>query len=133
MTAKKKLCLKPIQVFFTRFLLNLGLNSVDAIIERCKKASLPAGRDDTFTCTDGLLSFFTENLDDEILIKIQDNGIGIPKEKLNNIFNPFFTTKEDGTGLGLSIAHNIISSMGGTISVNSLSNRTEFLISFSKT
>ena len=123
---QKKTMLNTDPSLLYQVLLNLGLNSVDAIIERCKK-------DDTFTCMDGLLSFSTENLDDEIIIKIQDNGIGIPKEKLNNIFNPFFTTKEEGTGLGLSIAHNIISSMGGTISVNALSNRTEFLISFSKT
>ncbi len=130
---QKKTMLNTDPSLLYQVLLNLGLNSVDAIIERCKK-------DDTFTCTDGLLSFSTENLDDEIIIKIQDNGIGIPKEKLNNIFNPFFTTKEEGSGLGLSIAHNIISSMGGTISVNSLSNlpagsqvKTEFLISFPKT
>ncbi len=113
-------------------LLNLGLNSIDAITERCKKACLPTGMEDTFNCPDGLLRLSTEDLNDEIIIKIQDNGIGIPKEKISYIFNPFFTTKEEGTGLGLSIAHNIITSMGGTISVNSLSNKTEFQIAFSK-
>ncbi len=122
---QNKTMLKTDPSLLYQVLLNLGLNSVDAIIERCKK-------DDSFNCRDGLLSFSTENLYDKIIIKIQDNGIGIPKEKLNNIFNPFFTTKEEGTGLGLSIAHNIISSMGGNISVNSLSNKTEFLITFPK-
>ena len=106
-------------------LLNLGINSIDAIMERCKSG-------DKYNCTDGLLSFSTEYLNDDIVINIRDNGIGIPKEKLKYIFNPFYTTKEEGTGLGLSIVHNIITSMGGTISVTSMENSTEFQIAFPK-
>ncbi len=123
---KKRTFLRTDPSLLYQVLLNLGLNSIDAITERCKK-------DDNFNCPDGLLSFSTENLSDKIIIKIQDNGTGIPEEKLNTIFNPFFTTKEEGTGLGLSIAHNIIANLGGTISVNSLYNKTEFSISFPKT
>ncbi len=104
-------------------LLNIGLNGIDAIIERCKK-------DSSFTCPNGLLQFSTEEYGNKILIKIEDNGIGIPEEKLNEIFNPFFTTKEEGTGLGLSIVHNIVTSMGGTITVNSKPESTRFVISF---
>jgi len=104
-------------------LLNIGLNGIDAIIERCKKGN-------NFSCPDGLLQFSTEKLGNRILIKIEDNGIGIPEEKLNEIFNPFFTTKEEGTGLGLSIVHNIVTSMGGTITVNSKPESTQFIISF---
>ena len=123
---QKRIFLRTDPGLLYQVLLNLGLNSIDAIKERCKK-------DEIFNCPDGLLSFSTENLSDKILIKIQDNGTGIPEEKLNTIFNPFFTTKEEGTGLGLSIAHNIITNLGGTISVNSFNNKTEFSISFPKT
>lgn len=50
-------------------------------------------------------------------VVVSDNGIGIDKEKLTDIFLPFFTTKKlgQGTGLGLSIAHGIIHQMGGRI------------------
>ena len=104
-------------------LLNLGLNSIDAILDRCKK-------DDNFNCSNGLLQFLIEDLGSKILISVHDNGIGIPQDKLNEIFNPFFTTKEEGTGLGLSIVHNIVTSMGGNISVQSQQGSTQFVISF---
>jgi PAS domain S-box-containing protein len=53
-----------------------------------------------------------------IIVDIQDNGIGIPKEIHTKIFDPFFTTKPvgKGVGLGLSIAYSIIEKHGGTIS-----------------
>jgi two-component system, NtrC family, sensor kinase len=52
-------------------------------------------------------------------IEIRDTGIGIPKDQLDSIFNPFFTTKDKGTGLGLAIANQIISEHGGSVSVDS--------------
>ncbi|MCP5004703.1 MAG: PAS domain S-box protein, partial [Planctomycetes bacterium] len=52
-------------------------------------------------------------------IVIQDYGIGIAKEPLRNIFDPYFTTKEMGRGLGLSIVYSIIKNHGGHISVES--------------
>ena len=55
----------------------------------------------------------------QILIEISDTGPGISEEDLDNIFNPFFTTKSQGTGLGLSITHRIIEQHRGTISVDS--------------
>ena len=45
--------------------------------------------------------------------------MGIHPEKLDRIFDPFYTSKETGTGLGLSIVHQIISSHGGKIEVDS--------------
>jgi signal transduction histidine kinase len=50
-------------------------------------------------------------------IEVGDTGGGIAQENLENIFNPFFTTKHDGTGLGLAITHKIITRYGGEIDV----------------
>jgi len=49
----------------------------------------------------------------EILIKVADNGCGIPKEKLEQIFMPFYTTHESGTGLGLAAVKRIARAHGG--------------------
>jgi len=54
-----------------------------------------------------------------IKIDIKDNGVGIPKEYLDNIFDPYFTTKEKGSGLGLTICFSIIKKHGGHITVDS--------------
>lgn len=53
-----------------------------------------------------------------VSVKVADTGGGIPLEALNNIFNPFYTTKETGTGLGLPIANRIVTNHGGKIQVN---------------
>ena len=54
-----------------------------------------------------------------IVIRIIDDGAGIPHKVKKQIFNPFFTTKDEGTGLGLSIAFNIINEHGGCLDVSS--------------
>lgn len=59
----------------------------------------------------------------EVIIEVEDNGIGIPESDLENIFNPFYTTKENGTGLGLSICYKIVQDHGGTLSVHSIVNQ----------
>ena len=54
-----------------------------------------------------------------VAIKFEDTGCGIPQENLNDLFNPFFTTKNGGSGLGLSISHRIIKEHSGHINVES--------------
>lgn len=83
-------------------LLNLMLNGVAAIPEK-----------GTITI------YFTIQNTKDLLIKVSDDGIGIQKEHLSQIFNPFFTTKTLGTGLGLSICQKAIAAHSGTLEVES--------------
>lgn len=63
------------------------------------------------------------------IISISDNGRGIAPGALEQIFNPYFTTRAEGTGLGLTLARQIIEAHGGNISVNStLGKGTVFII-----
>lgn len=58
---------------------------------------------------------------DDIVIRIADNGCGIPAEKLTRVFEPFFTTRDvgRGTGMGLTVAREIIRGAGGNIEIDS--------------
>jgi signal transduction histidine kinase len=80
---------------------------------------------------DGIIIITTEEKNNHIRIEITDNGEGIPPENIQNIFNPFFTTREigSGVGLGLSLAYRIIESHNGNIDVQSeLEHGTTFTI-----
>jgi two-component system, NtrC family, sensor kinase len=59
--------------------------------------------------------------DDEVEVQIEDTGVGIPREKLTKIFEPFYTTKPPGrgTGLGLSVCYGIVAEHGGRITADS--------------
>jgi len=72
---------------------------------------------------------FTEN--GEVILAIQDTGNGIPKEIIEKIGTPFFTTKEQGTGLGLAICFSIATRHNAKISIESTPFGTTFLIHFS--
>ena len=77
------------------------------------------------------LSLKTRREDEYIRVTVRDNGIGMPEEVVNKIFNPFFTTKppEKGTGLGLAISNDIVRRHGGSISVDTVVNEyTEMTI-----
>ena len=54
-----------------------------------------------------------------LIVSVKDTGIGIKKEELARVFEPFYTTKSSGTGLGLAIAYRIMEDHGGTIQVSS--------------
>jgi len=80
------------QIFF-----NLILNAFDI---------MPGG---------GNLSIHAKGLDNGVEIQFEDSGPGIPDELMNNIFEPFFSTKDGGTGLGLTVSYNIVTAHGGTL------------------
>jgi signal transduction histidine kinase len=69
--------------------------------------------------------------DSRVVVRIADNGSGIPPDVLPSIFDPFFTTKPmgQGTGLGLDISRRIVTSHEGTIDVESQPGKTEFRVS----
>jgi signal transduction histidine kinase len=97
----------------TRALLNLIINGFYAATKR--RAEANGGN------YEPTLAAATKNLGDRVEITIRDNGIGIPPDVKEKIFNPFFTTKPagEGTGLGLSISHDIIVKQhGGSIEVD---------------
>ena len=85
------------KMMFTRALLNLIKNAVEASKENGK--------------------IFVEilKIKDYLLIKIEDNGIGIKEENQNKLFTPFFTTKKTGTGIGLYESRKIIQSHNGDL------------------
>jgi len=57
---------------------------------------------------------------EKAIIEVEDTGIGIPKERINDIFRPFFTTKPKGLGLGLAVCKKLIDAQGGKIFVESV-------------
>jgi two-component system, NtrC family, nitrogen regulation sensor histidine kinase NtrY len=69
--------------------------------------------------------------DEGILIQVEDNGSGISGDILEDIFVPFYTTRENGSGIGLSLSKQIMQNHKGTISVNSVPDqRTTFTLKF---
>ena len=88
---------------FIRVLSNLIKNSREA---------MPGG---------GILTFTTDVVQDQVAIRISDTGVGIPREVLPKLFEPFVTRgKTNGTGLGLAIAKSVVEAHGGKISVSSV-------------
>jgi len=77
----------------------------------------------------GAIRIFCRKNENGSLIKVSDNGPGIPSELVERIFVPFFTTKSEGSGIGLSLSRQIIHQHGGRINVaSSLDPGTTFLI-----
>jgi PAS domain S-box-containing protein len=113
----------------TRVCLNLFGNGFYAATKRQKQ-----GSDPKFKPT---LKVSTRDLGDTVEINIRDNGVGIPPEIKDKLFQPFFTTKPtgEGTGLGLSISYDIVTQQhGGTITVDSrVGEFTEFTIRLPRT
>jgi signal transduction histidine kinase len=93
--------------------LNLLLNAIDAIDQ------------------DGTIRVSARPSSEKLSVSIADSGSGIPPERINRIFEPFYTTKAPGrgTGLGLSVCHRVVRQHGGSILVNSQEGvGTEFIV-----
>ena len=93
-----------------RVVLNLITNAFYVVKE--KKEQNPKGYEPTVTVS-------TKKKGNMVLVSVNDNGNGIPKEVLDKIFQPFFTTKPsgEGTGLGLSLSYDIVKVHGGQLNV----------------
>jgi signal transduction histidine kinase len=81
--------------------------------------------------TNGEVTIKAKQNENKVLIQIIDNGSGIPPEVLQNVFIPFYTTKDSGSGIGLSLSKQIMQLHNGTISAASIPNeKTEFKLNF---
>jgi len=92
--------------------------SLQKILGNLMQNSLDAARDET-PLTIGITWRLTP---DHVTLIWQDNGVGLPAEVADRLFDPYFSTKSKGTGLGLAICRNLADRMGGTIT---LSNRSD--------
>lgn len=86
---------------FTQVLLNIFINALQA---------MPEG---------GELSLTAEQKENSFYLHISDTGKGIALDNLEDVFNPYFTTKPNGTGLGLAIVQKIIEDHGGAVRIRS--------------
>ncbi len=92
---------------------HIDKNQIEQVIINLIKNSIEA------ECTEISITA-SENNFGKIIIELTDNGIGISEELIEEIFLPFFTTKEQGSGIGLSLAQQIMRLHGGSISVQSI-------------
>jgi len=93
--------------------MNLLSNAIEAIDEQIESTASCRAIDttDSLSCLVPAITIHTEiNTDNQILIRIADNGAGIPAAVRDRLFDPFFTTKPigKGTGMGLSISYQIV-------------------------
>ena len=84
-----------------QLVLNLVLNAIEAVEQG------------------GTISINTYVDNEAVILKIQDNGVGIPKDLLDKVGTPFFTTKDNGTGLGLAVCFSIANRHNAKISIQS--------------
>lgn len=122
----------------TQVFTNLILNAIEAI----QGMSLPAEVNDTKAgviarsgaTQQSLLTIESRIVDKSIEITVSDTGEGIDEDNLADIFEPFYTTKENGAGLGLAIVKKIVEEHNGQIKVFSQKNKgTTFIITFTST
>jgi signal transduction histidine kinase len=100
--AKSPLPVRADPIHLQQVILNLAVNGMDAMRD-CAPGS-------------GKMSIQTAlGEESAVEVRVADSGMGIPTDKLNTVFDAFYTTKRDGTGLGLSIARAIVETHGGKI------------------
>ncbi|SFA80429.1 PAS domain S-box-containing protein [Cohnella sp. OV330] len=98
-----------------QLILNLARNGLEAMDEK------------------GVLRIETRDLEDRVQLYVSDTGNGIPPEKVERLFEPFYTTKEQGTGLGLALCLSIAERHEGRIEVlSTVGEGTTFIVTFCK-
>jgi signal transduction histidine kinase len=90
------------RVQLQQVILNLIMNGVEAMASVADQ-----GRE--------LLVYSRQHGSDQVLIAVQDSGVGIDRENLKKIFDPFYTTKSQGMGMGLAISRSIVENHGGKL------------------
>jgi len=96
-------------------LINLVRNAIEALRE----------------IQDGEIRMIAEKYKDAVRIRVVDNGPGIPESIIDQVFIPFYTTKEDGSGIGLSLSRQIMRLHQGTIDIQSIpSKETNIILNF---
>lgn len=91
--------INPIQI--EQVLINLLTNALQAMEEQEVKQ----------------VDIHLEEYHGQVLLFVDDNGPGVPEDKKDHLFDPFYTTKKNGLGLGLSISHQIITGLNGKLTV----------------
>ena len=112
----KRMEIEVDEYLIEQVLINLILNAKDAVKEKPNpEISVKAG--------------YTDN--HKVVLSVMDNGVGIPKDLMEDIFIPFFTNKSTGSGIGLSLCKKIMLLHKGKIKVNSKEGEfTEFALMF---
>ncbi|MBI3700461.1 MAG: PAS domain-containing sensor histidine kinase [Afipia sp.] len=105
----------PMHANFDRRLISQGLTN---IIKNATEAigAVPLGENER-----GRIDVVAAREDDDIVIDVVDNGIGLPKESRAKLLEPYVTTREKGTGLGLAIVGRVLEDHGGRIELNDAS------------
>ena len=101
---------------FRQVIINIAQNAFYAV-----KAKFPCCTEENTNSQEmpGIVIFKTTIIEDNFVISISDNGIGMDSETVGRIFEPYFTTKANGTGLGMTMSYKIIKEFGGDIQVKS--------------
>jgi two-component system nitrogen regulation sensor histidine kinase NtrY len=109
------LTLKADRKLIEQVLINLVKNAMEALSET----------------PDRQIKILAETENDTVRIRVRDNGPGIPESIIDQIFIPFFTTKEEGSGIGLSLSRQIMRLHQGTIDIQSTpSEETNIVLRF---
>jgi nitrogen fixation/metabolism regulation signal transduction histidine kinase len=110
------LVLEADQSLMEQVLINLIVNAIEAVKEQEEPKIILSAE---------------QTLNKKVVLKVADNGPGIPEEVLDKIFIPFFSTKKSGSGIGLSLCKQIVMLHRGTIQVQSIQNKgTVFSMQF---
>lgn len=113
--SQNRLALRADRKMVEQLLINLIKNALGAMEEQ----------------TEGEIMLRAKLKDDNLIIRVSDNGPGIHEDVLPNIFIPFYSTRKNGTGIGLTLSKNIMKLHGGNIAVEStVGEGTSFVLSF---